>query len=222
MSEATHSPTDEESRDRRGQSLVEFALVLPMLIVLLLGIADFGRVFQAGIVTEAAARDGAESAALERLRNGPDPLSPGDPDYYTRLHEIAAQAACAETRGLANTTYIPDDPATTATDEEACPTMPVIAVCVQDGMDPACGALAPGYAGTPPPECNELTEPWASGSGGLTGSHSVEVRICYRFTTLLTVDVALPFGWGISVGDVYLERARTFVVDCPPGDPTGC
>ena len=38
----------------RGQSLVEFALVLPMLLVLLLGIADFGRVFQAGITTEAA------------------------------------------------------------------------------------------------------------------------------------------------------------------------
>src|SRR5690606_20209344 len=40
-------------RPERGQSLVEFALVLPMLLVLLLGIADFGRVFAAGILLEA-------------------------------------------------------------------------------------------------------------------------------------------------------------------------
>jgi Flp pilus assembly protein TadG len=49
---------------RRGQSLVEFALVLPMLLVLLLGIADFGRVFNAGITLEAATRDAAEAGAL--------------------------------------------------------------------------------------------------------------------------------------------------------------
>ena len=59
------------ARSERGQSLVEFALVLPMLLVLLLGIADFGRIFQAGIVTETAARNGAETAALERLRAKP-------------------------------------------------------------------------------------------------------------------------------------------------------
>ncbi|MEP6807849.1 MAG: TadE/TadG family type IV pilus assembly protein, partial [Chloroflexota bacterium] len=29
-------------RSRRGQSLVEFALMLPLLLVLLLGVADFG------------------------------------------------------------------------------------------------------------------------------------------------------------------------------------
>ncbi len=36
-----------------------------MLLVLLLGVADFGRVFQAGITIEAAARNGAEAAAQE-------------------------------------------------------------------------------------------------------------------------------------------------------------
>ncbi|MEO6579018.1 MAG: TadE/TadG family type IV pilus assembly protein, partial [Candidatus Limnocylindria bacterium] len=30
-------------RDRRGQSAVEFALALPLLILLLVGIFDFGR-----------------------------------------------------------------------------------------------------------------------------------------------------------------------------------
>ena len=76
---AVSSPSEDTAkRSRRGQSMVEFALVLPMLLILLLGIVDFGRVFQAGIVTEAAARNGAEAGALERLRGEP-PTTPGDP-----------------------------------------------------------------------------------------------------------------------------------------------
>jgi hypothetical protein len=197
--------------DDRGQSFVEFALVLPVLLVLLLGIADFGRVFQAGIVAEAAARNGAEAAALERLRAGP-PATPGDPTYYTNLHRIAAQAACAEMRGLPSTTHVPDDPSTPE-DDEGCPDMPVIAVCVQDGD------VGPGFAGTVPAECEGIADTWMAASGGLTGSHSVEVRVCYRFSTLFNLHINLPFGWGLSLGDVYLERSRAFVVDCPPGDP---
>ncbi len=209
-------------RSRRGQTMVEFALLLPMLLVLLLGIADFGRVFQAGIITEAAARNGAEAAAIERLRGGV-PTTPGDPAYYANLHRIAAQAACAETRGLPNTTYVPDNPGTPSVDEEACPGMPIIAVCVQDGDDPDCGGLAPGYTGPVPAQCTIFGEPWLDDSGGVTGSHSVEVRLCYRFTTLFNLDVDLPLGWGLSLGDVWLQRARAFVVDCPPGDPeAGC
>jgi hypothetical protein len=214
------SPTAQLARrSRRGQSLVEFALVVPMLLVLLLGIVDFGRVFQAGIVTEAAARDGAEAGALERLRADP-PSTPAD---YERLHRIAAQAACGETRVLANTTYVADNPSTPAVDEEACPAMPIIAVCVQDGGDPNCGGLAPGYVGTPPAECTEFSRPWDGASGGATGSHSVEVRLCYRFTTLLNLHMSFPWvGWGLSLGDIYLQRTRAFVVDCAPGDPSGC
>lgn len=193
-----------------------------MLLVLLLGVADFGRVFQAGIITEAAARNGAEAAALERLRSGA-PATPGNPDFYSNLHRIAAQAACGEARSLPSTTYVPDDPATPGTDEEACPTMPVVAVCVHDGNDPLCGNTAPGFSGSVPEECTEIRGgTWSTASGGEVGSHSVEVRLCYRFTTLFSLNVSLPLGWGISLGDVYLQRTRTFVVDCPPGDPASC
>jgi hypothetical protein len=101
--------------------------------------------------------------------------------------------------------------------------MPVIAVCVQDGHDPHCGAYAPGFTGTPPAECSLFGEPWETDSGGITGSHSVEVRLCYHFTTLFNLDVSMPLGWGLSLGDVWLQRSRGFVVDCPPGDPeVGC
>jgi Flp pilus assembly protein TadG len=50
-------------REQRGQSLVEFALALPVLLVLLLGLADFGRAFYYTSTIANAARAGAEYAA---------------------------------------------------------------------------------------------------------------------------------------------------------------
>lgn len=194
-----------------------------MLIVLLLGIADFARVFQAGIVTEAAARNGAEVAAIERLRNKPPPSTdPSYVSYYQHLHDIAAQAACAESRGLPNTTYVADNPTTIAPDDDACAQWPVIAVCVQDGQDPLCGDLASGYSGTAPAACAALSQVGPLRIPDPVVSHSVEVAICYRFTTLMSLDFDLPLGWGLSLGDIHLQRARAFVVDCPPPDLTGC
>jgi hypothetical protein len=192
--------------------MVEFALTLPLLMVLLLGVADFGRVFTAGITLEAATRDGAEAAALERLRV--KPATPGDPAYYARLHEIAADTVCAEARILPNTTFNPVD--------KSCAEMPVVAVCVQDGFDPDCGGLAPGYIGPLPAECGALSTGWDVTSGGLVASHSVQVRACYRFTTLFNLHRNFPLGFAIDLGDIWLVRTRTFIVDCPVGDPSGC
>jgi Flp pilus assembly protein TadG len=46
-------------RDQRGAALVELAIALPMLIVVLLGTVDFGRVFRSTMVVTNAARAGA-------------------------------------------------------------------------------------------------------------------------------------------------------------------
>jgi hypothetical protein len=48
------------------------------------------------------------------------------------------------------------------------------------------------------------------------------VRTCYHFTTLFNLDLSLPFGWGLTLGDVWLHDDRVFVVDCPPGDVSTC
>ncbi len=48
-----------------GQSLVEFALVLPLLLMLLLGIIQFGAAFNALIVLNAAAQEGARVMAIK-------------------------------------------------------------------------------------------------------------------------------------------------------------
>jgi len=42
-----------------GQDLVEFALLLPILLLLVFGIFDLGRLFHAGITITSAAREGA-------------------------------------------------------------------------------------------------------------------------------------------------------------------
>ena len=48
----------------RGAVAVEFALVLPILIMLMLGIIEFGLGYNAQITVSAAAREGARSMAL--------------------------------------------------------------------------------------------------------------------------------------------------------------
>jgi Flp pilus assembly protein TadG len=50
----------------RGQSLVEFALVLPILLILLLGILDFGRAVAAYNSVSNGARSGARVAIVNQ------------------------------------------------------------------------------------------------------------------------------------------------------------
>jgi hypothetical protein len=180
----------------RGQSLVEFALILPLLLVILLGIADLGRVFQSAITTEAAVRDSAEAAAQEYLQIDRTTPAPGlDSAGYGALHTRALDVACREAERLPER----------VTSGSAC-VMPVIAVCVHDDTagDPGCGAEASGA----PAECTEMAGAWnparAVPSAG-PGLPYVEVRMCYRFDPLITV----PLGdWGT----IWLQKSNIFTI----------
>ncbi len=48
----------------KGQSIVEFALVAPILVLLLFGIIEFGRIYETVNVLTSAAREGARVAAV--------------------------------------------------------------------------------------------------------------------------------------------------------------
>lgn len=52
------------ARSCRGQSIVELALILPVLTLLLLGIMEGGRIFSSYIELENVAREGARYASL--------------------------------------------------------------------------------------------------------------------------------------------------------------
>jgi Flp pilus assembly protein TadG len=51
-------------RSERGNALIEFALVLPLLLIIFAGIVDFGLLFQRSEVVTNAAREGARIAVL--------------------------------------------------------------------------------------------------------------------------------------------------------------
>ena len=208
MSDPVVTPSHKHSAtpSRRGQSLVEFALLLPMLLVILLGVADFGRVFQAGIVMESASRAAAEVGALEYLREVDDKPA-GYVPAYDRIRQVAIAVACREAR-LPNA-----DPPT-------CSAGPAIRVCIHDtaALDPNCGAGSPAPI---PAECAEVTAAMSPASNlavqptaanPLPRGAYVEVRTCYQFTTLFDLDISLPFGAGINLGDVYLQKQAVFTV----------
>ncbi|MDA8179035.1 MAG: TadE/TadG family type IV pilus assembly protein [Desulfobacteria bacterium] len=49
----------------RGQSLVEFALVLPVFLLLLIGVAEFGRAWMTRNILTGASREAARIAAVQ-------------------------------------------------------------------------------------------------------------------------------------------------------------
>lgn len=175
-----------------------------MLLVLLLGVADFGRVFTAGITIEAAARNGAEAAAQEYLQHSRGATLPLPTDEYQRLHDTAIESVCEESVKLPD--YAAGSP--------YCG-MPAVAVCIHDGHDPLCAT----EAATAPGQCTSIhampNSPALMGPPGANGGQlpHVEVRTCYRFTTLFNLtDLSLPFGNGLSIGEIWLQKDRSFAV----------
>ena len=56
----------------RGQSLVEFALILPTMLLMLVGLIDFGFLFYTNMTLEYATREGARVGSALAAGNGHD------------------------------------------------------------------------------------------------------------------------------------------------------
>jgi len=176
--------------------------------MLVIAIGDFGRIFATGVILESAARNAAELAANEYLADPPgsdatppvylnQPAPPGDPAYYSALHDKAARAVCAETQELPNSEF---DPGT-----GRCPGMPFIMVCIHDSQDTDCNGEALGAAVSA--GCNDFVPPPNSSHGGSGTPRWAEVRVCYHFTSILDLPI-------ISFGEFWLQRTRTFTIPC--------
>ncbi|WP_037986493.1 TadE/TadG family type IV pilus assembly protein [Thalassobacillus devorans] len=57
-------------KSNKGQALVEMALVLPILLMLLFGIVDFGRIFHAYLTIDHVGREAARLATVQQYEDG--------------------------------------------------------------------------------------------------------------------------------------------------------
>ncbi len=88
MSHSKSGPSGRRGR-RRGQSMVEFALVIPIFMLILAGILDFGFALYSRMTVINAARDGARAAVMV-------------PDFST-ITTVAQQAADSSAAGAGMT-----------------------------------------------------------------------------------------------------------------------
>jgi len=72
-------------KDRKGQNLVEFALVVPLLLLLVIGIAELGRAWMAKNILTGAAREAVRVLAV------PDPPG-GVAAATTRANQVLTSA----------------------------------------------------------------------------------------------------------------------------------
>lgn len=93
----------------RGQALVEFALVLPVMMLVLLVTVDFGRLFFSYVEVVNAAREAANNAASQAryVQNG----TLSDSDYYLGIVNAATQETNAQSQRGAATPIAVSSPA---------------------------------------------------------------------------------------------------------------
>lgn len=82
-------------RREEAQSLVEFALIVPMLLILVFGVIDFGMGLRAYISVAAATREGARYATVG---NPPGAFTPGGCNGATSTTTVGR--VCATINGL--------------------------------------------------------------------------------------------------------------------------
>lgn len=148
-------------RDRRsGQSVTEFAIIVPVMMLILLGIADFGRLFASAVAVEAAGREAADYGAFDASFWAPVNLT-------TTIAEMERRA-CTAAAGSHLEGYATTD-ATNAT----CTNPTFSCELERNGASTDCAGSGGFTNGV---DCSDpLTEPPCT----------VHVRMTYEFDTLL-------------------------------------
>ncbi|MGY1779263.1 TadE/TadG family type IV pilus assembly protein [Geodermatophilus sp. SYSU D01036] len=99
----------------RGASVVEFALIVPLLMILVLGIVEFGHAFQVQGTLSAAAREGARVMALQSnpaaaraaVRDAAPTLDPAITDAQIAITPAACPMTAATTANVRVTISYP-------------------------------------------------------------------------------------------------------------------
>jgi Flp pilus assembly protein TadG len=91
----------------RGATVVEFALLLPVLLLIVLGIVDFGRMLNAQETLTQAAREGARLVALGQpnVASRTQAAAPGLSPVGVSIQSACPTGAGPSSNGVVRTTY---------------------------------------------------------------------------------------------------------------------
>ena len=163
------APTKQPDRPRLGQALVEFALVVPFLLILVLALGDFGRIYTSLVAVEAAAREAADAGAFYPDHWNTDISTGGSPTNPSSAVEQMEQMACSSAAQSHLEGYA-EPPGTL--NHATCTNPTMTCTLEQQGQPPAdCAAYVGGAGG-----CGDkATDPPCI----------VHVQLAYEFDTLI-------------------------------------
>jgi TadE-like protein len=173
----------------RGQAIAEFAIIAPVMLLIVLAIADFGRLFNSMVAVEAAAR---EASDYGTFRSSYWDASVGNPPITTAEMELRA---CTAAAGSHLEDYTEPSPAPS----------PAHAMCINPSF--ACTITEPGGSAT---DCASY-----AGSACSTSTTdppcTVQVTLTYTFHPFFSFSL---FSWRTPI--VTFERVSTFRVSDLP------
>ena len=147
-----------------GQSVVEFAIVVPVIMLLLVGIADFGRLYTSAVAVEAATREAADFGAFQASN-----WSAANASTTVSLME---QRACVAAAGSHLEGYRSSDPS-----NNTCSNPSFTCTLEHAGSSIDCASSSGSVNGF------DCSAPVAPGDTPCT----VWVRLDYDFTTILGI-----------------------------------
>ena len=161
-----------------GQSVVEFALVVPILLLMVIAIADLGRLYGSAVAIEAAAREAADYGAFDNSY-----WDAGLGNVEVTIAEMERRA-CIAAAGSHLQDYATTDPVTHTT----CTNPTFVCTLERGGSSTSCassGGMVGGF------DCSAaITDP-------MVDPCTVHVRLDYDFNTILGVP---PFPATFQIG----------------------
>ncbi len=176
-------------RPASGQSVVEFAIILPVILFLLIAIADLGRLYTSAVAIESAAREAADFGAF-------DTSYWDDPNYVTTTNEMQRRA-CVAAAG----SHLPDYQTTDPVDNSTCTNPSFTCTLERNGASTDCTNPAGFTNGT---DCSDpATEPPCT----------VHVRMDYEFRLILAIP---PLPGSIQISRESYFRVSDLIAPSPP------
>jgi len=151
-----------------GQALAELAIVVPIVFLILLGIADLGRVYTSAVAVESAAREAADFGAFNTSYW--DPSLPGNID--TTVQEMRRRA-CVAAKGSHLEGYAQSDPA----DDTTCTNPAFTCTLERGGVSVDCASSGGSVAGADCSKDVKTTNPPCT----------VHVHLDYEFRTFFAI-----------------------------------